>query len=172
MVRNQPGIDRRAMLGGFFAFAAASVVKGIAKADAQPSQAPELAPLRTGALAAPPRFMWGAATSGHQIEGNNLNSDCWLLENVKPSIYKERSGDACDSYHRYEEDISLLKSFGFDSYRFSIEWSRIAGEGFRADRERALLCDRVRHWKIDRALARATRDRAIRRSRAAKLWSP
>jgi beta-glucosidase len=125
MVRNQPGIDRRAMLGGFFAFAAASVVKGIAKADAQPSQAPELAPLRTGALAAPPRFMWGAATSGHQIEGNNLNSDCWLLENVKPSIYKERSGDACDSYHRYEEDISLLKSFGFDSYRFSIEWSRI-----------------------------------------------
>jgi beta-glucosidase len=125
MVRKHVGIDRRELLGGVLAFAAASVVRSSPETDAPHPQAPELPPLRTDALAAPSGFMWGVATSGHQIEGNNLNSDCWLLENVKPSIYKERSGDACDSYHRYEEDILLLKSFGFDSYRFSLEWSRI-----------------------------------------------
>ena len=40
-------------------------------------------------------------------------------------MYVERSGDACDSYHRYEEDIVLLASLSFNTYRFSIEWSRI-----------------------------------------------
>ena len=73
----------------------------------------------------PRGFMWGAATAGHQIEGNNTNSDYWVLENVKPSMFGTRSGDACDSYHRYEEDISLLRSTGMDSYRFSVEWARI-----------------------------------------------
>ncbi|WP_395336755.1 family 1 glycosylhydrolase [Novosphingobium sp. BL-8H] len=70
-------------------------------------------------------FLFGAATAGHQIEGNNTNSDIWFLENIKPTRFGTRSGDACDSYHRYEEDISLLKSFGLDTYRFSVEWSRI-----------------------------------------------
>jgi len=71
------------------------------------------------------RFLWGAATSGHQVEGNNTNSDIWFLENIRPSKFGVRSGDACDSYHRYEEDIRLLKSFGLNCYRFSVEWSRI-----------------------------------------------
>ena len=73
----------------------------------------------------PKNFHWGVATAGHQIEGNNTNSDLWLLENIKPTVYVERSGDACDSYHRHEEDISLLAGLGFNSYRFSIEWARI-----------------------------------------------
>lgn len=73
----------------------------------------------------PKGFMWGAATAGHQVEGNNVNADVWLLENIKPTLFTHRSGDACDSYHRYEEDIRLLKSIGLDTYRFSIEWSRI-----------------------------------------------
>jgi beta-glucosidase len=73
----------------------------------------------------PKGFRWGCATAGHQIEGNNTNSDLWVLENIKPTTYAERSGDACDSYHRYEEDIALLAGLGFNSYRFSIEWSRI-----------------------------------------------
>jgi beta-glucosidase len=70
-------------------------------------------------------FLWGAATSGHQIEGNNTNSDIWFLENIRPTKFGVRSGDACDSYHRYEEDIRLLKSFGLNCYRFSVEWARI-----------------------------------------------
>src|SRR6266851_1364954 len=72
----------------------------------------------------PRGFRWGVATAGHQIEGNNTNSDLWLLENIKPTTYVDRSGDACDSYHRYEEDIALLARLGFNSYRFSLEWSR------------------------------------------------
>lgn len=70
-------------------------------------------------------FLFGAATAGHQVEGNNTNSDIWFLENIKPTRFSARSGDACDSYHRYEEDIALLRSFGLDSYRFSVEWARI-----------------------------------------------
>lgn len=73
----------------------------------------------------PKNFRWGVATAGHQIEGNNTNSDLWLLENIKPTTFAERSGDACDSYHRYEEDIALLARLGFSTYRFSLEWSRI-----------------------------------------------
>jgi beta-glucosidase len=70
-------------------------------------------------------FLWGAATSGHLVEGNNTNSDIWFLENIRPTKFGVRSGDACDSYHRYEEDIHSLKSFGLNCYRFSVEWARI-----------------------------------------------
>jgi beta-glucosidase len=73
----------------------------------------------------PANFRWGAATAGHQIEGNNVNSDLWVMENLSPSPFKERSGDACDSYHRWREDIALLKAIGLNSYRMSIEWARI-----------------------------------------------
>lgn len=73
----------------------------------------------------PKGFRWGVATAGHQIEGNNTNSDLWVLENIKPTTFVDRSGDACDSYHRYEEDIALLARLGFNTYRFSLEWARI-----------------------------------------------
>jgi beta-glucosidase len=73
----------------------------------------------------PKGFRWGAATAAHQIEGNNTSSDFWLLENIQPTQFVDRSGDACDSYHRYEEDIALLASLGLNTYRFSIEWARI-----------------------------------------------
>lgn len=71
----------------------------------------------------PDGFLWGAATAGHQIEGNNVNSDWWAREQVMPGM--DLSGDACDSYHRYREDIDLLADAGLTSYRFSLEWSRI-----------------------------------------------
>ncbi|ANJ28869.1 glycoside hydrolase family 1 protein [Agromyces aureus] len=71
----------------------------------------------------PDGFLWGAATAGHQIEGNNLNSDWWAREQMMPGM--ELSGDAVDSYHRYAEDIRLLAEAGLTSYRFSLEWSRI-----------------------------------------------
>jgi beta-glucosidase len=76
----------------------------------------------------PKGFLWGAATAGHQVEGNNVNSDIWVLEHVKPTIFAEPSGDACDHYHRYADDIKMLASIGFNTYRFSIEWSRIEPE--------------------------------------------
>jgi beta-glucosidase len=88
------------------------------------------APRRPAAAAGsfPKGFRWGAATAAHQVEGNNVNSDMWLLEHVKPTIFAEPSGDACDHYHRYADDIKLLAGLGFNTYRFSIEWARIEPE--------------------------------------------
>ncbi len=76
----------------------------------------------------PKDFLWGAATAAHQVEGNNINSESWVLEHLPGTIYAEPSGDACDHYHRYPEDISLLAKLGFNAYRFSVEWSRIEPE--------------------------------------------
>lgn len=74
---------------------------------------------------APPGFLWGTAISAYQSEGNNTNSDAWLMENIRPSMFKERSGDACDSYHRYAEDFALAAGLGFNCYRLGVEWARI-----------------------------------------------
>ena len=76
----------------------------------------------------PKGFLWGTATAAHQVEGNNVNSDIWLMEHVPETPYVEPSGDACDHYHRYRHDIALLAELGFNSYRFSIEWARIEPE--------------------------------------------
>jgi beta-glucosidase len=76
----------------------------------------------------PDGFLWGASTAAHQVEGNNTNSDLWVLEHLPHTIFKEPSGDACDHYHRYGEDIALLARLGFNAYRFSVEWARIEPE--------------------------------------------
>jgi beta-glucosidase len=76
----------------------------------------------------PKGFLWGTATAAHQVEGNNANSDIWVLEHVRKSPYAEPSGDACDHYHRYRSDIALLAELGFNAYRFSLEWARIEPE--------------------------------------------
>jgi beta-glucosidase len=76
----------------------------------------------------PKDFLWGTATAAHQVEGNNLNCDYWLLEHMPNGFFEEPSGDAIDHYHRYPNDIALLAVLGFNAYRFSIEWSRIEPE--------------------------------------------
>jgi beta-glucosidase len=76
----------------------------------------------------PPGFLWGAATAAHQIEGNNVGSDYWLLEHLAPTNFKEPSGDACDSWNRWREDVALVRDLGLSAYRFSIEWARIEPE--------------------------------------------
>jgi beta-glucosidase len=109
---NDYRVDRRTALIGAAASAGLAGLPGAAMAAAAVKRFP-------------PHFRWGASTAGHQIEGNNVNSDLWVIENLSPSIYKERSGDADDSYHRWREDIALLKAIGLNSYRMSIEWARI-----------------------------------------------
>jgi beta-glucosidase len=76
----------------------------------------------------PDRFVWGTATAAHQIEGGNVNNDWWQFEHDPTSGCVDVSGDACDSYHRYAEDIALVAGLGLASYRFSLEWSRIEPE--------------------------------------------
>ena len=71
----------------------------------------------------PPDFLWGAATSSHQVEGDNRWSDWWEYEQTGrlPHI----SGVACRHYEMYEQDFDLARSWGHNAHRFSIEWSRI-----------------------------------------------
>ena len=76
----------------------------------------------------PEGFLWGTAISAHQSEGNNVASDAWLCEHVTPTVYREPSGDACDSYHRYAEDIAIAADLGFNCHRLGIEWARIEPE--------------------------------------------
>lgn len=68
-------------------------------------------------------FLWGAATSPLQTEGNAINSDWWATESHSSQL--EPSGDAVDSYHHYREDMRLLAEAGLTAYRFGIEWARI-----------------------------------------------
>jgi beta-glucosidase len=78
----------------------------------------------------PEGFVWGTATAAHQIEGGNVNNDSWAREHDPSFGYAESSGDACDSRHRWPEDVGLVAAMGLGAYRFSLEWSRIEpGEG-------------------------------------------
>ena len=97
----------------------------------------------------PKSFLWGAATSAHQVEGGNYNNwTVWELENAKSlaksAQYKLRdlpvwgdvqreatrpdnyvSGRAIDHYNRYESDFDIVRKMNLNAFRFSIEWSRI-----------------------------------------------
>lgn len=84
-------------------------------------------------LTFPDGFLWGAATSAHQVEGNNRHSDWWAWEQTGHA--KEPSGVACDQYRRYEQDFDLAVSLGHNAHRFSIEWSRLEPEEGRWDDE-------------------------------------
>lgn len=81
-----------------------------------------------GTRSFPRGFLWGAATAGHQVEGNNVNSDVWVMENVKPTVYSEPSGDADNSFELWPTDLDLVKRLGLNTYRFSLEWARIEPE--------------------------------------------
>lgn len=84
------------------------------------------------AVTFPQGFLWGSATAGHQIEGDNIHSQMWV-EEQKESFYlhdperkfRRPSGKACDHYRLYREDVALLAELGHQAYRMSIEWSRI-----------------------------------------------
>jgi beta-glucosidase len=78
-----------------------------------------------GSGAFPVGFRWGTATAAHQIEGGNTNNDWWRWEHTPGSGVAEPSGDACDSWNRWPEDVALITEVGFDHYRFSLEWSRV-----------------------------------------------
>ena len=83
----------------------------------------------------PADFRWGAAVSAYQIEGavaeDGRGESIWDRFSATPG--KVVGGDsgavACDSYHRYREDVRLMKELGLSAYRFSIAWPRILPEG-------------------------------------------
>ncbi|MFB0561083.1 MAG: glycoside hydrolase family 1 protein [Candidatus Lokiarchaeia archaeon] len=85
----------------------------------------------------PPGFLWGAATSAHQIEGNNTNNHWWAWEQEGGHITDGSvSVRALDHYNLYENDFELAKELGHNAHRFSIEWSRIESkEGKWSEKE-------------------------------------
>ena len=105
----------------------------------------------------PDGFLWGAATSAHQVEGGNVNDwSEWEKKNAKRLAKKARkyyqswqqekfpemsqpknyiSGRACDHYHRFKEDFALAKSLNHNAHRFSIEWSRIEPKEGKIDQK-------------------------------------
>ncbi|MBI4837457.1 MAG: glycoside hydrolase family 1 protein [Candidatus Portnoybacteria bacterium] len=111
----------------------------------------------TGKLIFPSGFLWGAATSAHQVEGNNHNDwSEWEKANAErlakeakdnwqpwqqekfPEMFEPQnyiSGRACDHYNRFAEDFDIAKSLGHNAHRFSIEWSRVEPEEGRFDQE-------------------------------------
>ncbi len=94
----------------------------------------------------PKGFYWGAATSSHQVEGNNHNDwSEWEKSETRIKDLKRRgliekyglenyiSGQACDHYNRFREDFDIAKSLGHNVHRFSIEWSRVEPEEGKFD---------------------------------------
>lgn len=83
----------------------------------------------------PKNMKWGAATAAYQIEGaafeDGRGPSIWdTFSHTPGKVFNGDNGDvACDSYHRYEEDIKLMKELGIDVYRFSVSWSRIFPSG-------------------------------------------
>lgn len=74
----------------------------------------------------PKSFLWGTATSSHQVEGNCNNNNWARWENIPGKILNgDKAGLACDHWNKYKEDIQLMKQLGVNTYRFSIEWSKI-----------------------------------------------
>ncbi len=77
-------------------------------------------------------FLYGAATSAHQVEGNNVHNDWWAWEQRHPEV--ENSGRAADHYRLFKEDFKLAKSFKHNAHRLSLEWSRIEPESGKFDK--------------------------------------
>lgn len=80
-------------------------------------------------LSFPQGFLWGTATSSHQVEGNNTNNDWWAFERQPGAIWHgDRSGLACDWWRNAERDFDLMAGMGHNAHRLSVEWSRIEPE--------------------------------------------
>src|SRR5437868_15523281 len=94
----------------------------------------------------PNGFLWGAATAAYQIEGavheDGRGESVWDRFSATPG--KVRGGDtgavACDFYHRYPDDVRLMKELGLDAFRFSIAWPRVLPQGRGAGDETGLEC--------------------------------
>lgn len=122
----------------------------------------------------PADFRWGASTSAYQVEGaaaaDGRGASIWDTRSHQPGrIANGDTGDqACDHYHRYAEDIALMREIGLDAYRFSVSWPRVlplgrgqvnpAGldfydrlvDGLLAARIEPWLC--LYHWDLPQAL--------------------
>jgi beta-glucosidase len=164
--------------------AAAAVPSLFSACSASPKSTPAsaVAPSTSGKQAAasalgitfPKNFCWGTATASYQIEGaskeDGKGESIWdRFAHTPGKIKNADTGDvACDSYHRWREDISLMRAMNLNSHRFSISWPRILPSGSGSPNSKgldyysrlvdALLEARIRpfvtlyHWDLPQAL--------------------
>jgi beta-glucosidase len=108
--------DRRSAMAGGLAFGS-TLASTFAPAFASGAEL-SAKPLRKAASPGFPQgFLWGASTAPHQIEGNNVSSDLWYLEHQQPTVFKEPSGDAANSFLMWERDLDLARDIGRASSR-------------------------------------------------------
>jgi beta-glucosidase len=122
----------------------------------------------------PEGFLWGCATAAYQIEGgakeDGRGPSIWdTFSHIPGKVFQNQTGDVADDhYHRYKEDIGLLKSLGAKTYRFSIAWPRIFAQGTGQPNEKGLafykrVLDEIQangitpyctlfHWDLPQAL--------------------
>lgn len=125
-------------------------------------------------MSLPKNFVWGAAAASYQIEGaafeDGKGASVWdTFSHNTANIKNQDNGDiACDHYHRYKEDVALMKEAGLKAYRFSISWPRVlpngtgkinkAGLKFYSDLVDELLTAGIEpyvtlfHWDLPQAL--------------------
>jgi beta-glucosidase len=124
----------------------------------------------------PADFAWGAATAAYQVEGaaheDGRGPSVWDVFCARPgAVFEGHSGAiACDHYHRYRDDVALMRELGLSCYRFSASWSRVLPEGRGAANEKGIdfyerLTDALLeagiapmctlfHWDLPQALER------------------
>jgi len=122
----------------------------------------------------PQGFLWGAATAAYQIEGahdaDGKRPSIWdTFSHTPGNIERGETGDiACDHYHRYRDDVALMREIGLNAYRFSVSWPRVLPAGSGAPNRAgldfydrlvdALVANRIRpfvtlyHWDLPQAL--------------------
>jgi len=116
----------------------------------------------------PENFIWGTATAGHQVEGNNHASNWWAWEQQGLVRDGSTSGVSVDYWNRFEEDHTLMNTLGFQAFRLGIEWARIEPEPGRFDEDvtahyhRILqslrkhnikICLTINHWVLPQWIA-------------------
>ena len=105
----------------------------------------------------PDNFLFGTATAAYQIEGSrygHCGSSHWDTWAVTPGnvVNAEDGSVACDSYHRWQEDLDLIQSGGFDAYRFSTSWARVMPDGKQVSQEGLDYYDRLVDGIVARGL--------------------
>src|SRR5262249_14291732 len=89
---------------------------------------------RTLPIRFPSGFLWGAATSAHQVEGGNRLNDWWRFESEPGHIADgSASGPACRHYEQFDQDFRLAAADHHNAHRLSLEWSRLEPEPGRFD---------------------------------------
>lgn len=133
--------NRRQVLQGSIA-GSVGVLAAAASRGASAAEGQAAAPVKGAPF--PKTFAWGTATASYQVEGaaaeDGRGPSVWDVFSRRPgAVFEGHTGDvACDHYHRFKEDVALMKKLGVRSYRFSISWSRVLPQGTGAPNPKGL----------------------------------